>query len=118
MKPSRVIFGTFMAMLVTQTIGSIDSKHRLPAPKQFVAMSVLWGVFFLLADTTLNKIAARLSVLIWLTSMVLGPFGNVAINFLRLIATNFAPTITNKLGVTPGDGTDATDATGTKVFIA
>lgn len=98
-------------MIAVQTIGSIDSKHRLPAPKQFAAISVLWGIFFLLAYTTLNRIAARLSVLVLLTGMVLGPFGKVAINFLRLIATKFAPTqLSSRIG-TPGV-TPAESATG------
>lgn len=107
-----------MAMLVTQTVGTIDSKHRLPAPRQFVAISVLWGILFLAADTTMNKLAARLSALILLTGMVLGPFGKVAINFLNWVATSFTPNFTNIFAsdtVDPGSDTGDTGATGGQI---
>lgn len=97
MKPSRTVQGTYLAMVTTQTVGSVDGKHRLPAPKQFVAISVLWGILFLLADTGFGKIAARLSVLVLLTGMVLGPFGQVAIKFLNKV--------TNEFAITPTSGT-------------
>lgn len=94
MKPGRVIQSTFFLMIVIQTIGSIDSKNRLPAPRQFAAIGVLWGILFLAADSAMNKIAARLSVLVVLTGMVIGPFGKVAIGFLNKVATEFAPEMT------------------------
>lgn len=118
MKPGRVVMSTFFVMLIVQTIGSIDSKQRLPAPRQFVAISVLWGILFLMADTSLNRIAARLSALIVLTGMVLGPFGKVAVSFLNKIAEEFAippvptlPSWAKQSRPTSGD-TDDTDATG------
>lgn len=113
MKPSRVIQSTFFVMIVIQTIGTVDTKHRLPAPRQFVAVSVLWGILFLLADTTMNKLAARLSVLVVLTGMVIGPFGRVAIGFLNAVAKNFQPaqTLRNRFSGTPQVDTGAPDAT-------
>lgn len=97
MKPGRVILSTFFIMIVIQTVGSVDSQNRLPAPRQFVAISVLWGLLFLMAETTLNRVAARLSVLIVLTGMVIGPFGRVAIAFLNKVTEEFA--IDPKMGL-------------------
>lgn len=89
-RPVRVVQSTWIAMLALQSIGSIDMKHRLPAPRQFVAISVLWGILFLMADTGYAKFAARLSVLIVLTAGVVGPFGLKLANWLRSIANQFA----------------------------
>jgi hypothetical protein len=77
-------------MLTLQTIGSVDNKHKLPAPKQYVAISVLWAILFMLADTGLGKLAARLSLLILLTASMLGPFGKRLVDFLNLVSKNFA----------------------------
>lgn len=90
MKPSRLIMSTFFTMIFVQTVGTVDSQNRLPAPRQFVAISVLWGILFLMAGTSAAKIAARLSALIVLTGMVLGPFGKVAIGFLNTVTEKFA----------------------------
>lgn len=88
-RPARVIQATWLLMLALQTIGSVDMKHRLPAPRQFVSISVLWSLLFLAADSGLGRIAARLSVLILLTASVIGPFGTRLVSWLRLIAQNF-----------------------------
>lgn len=118
MKPARVIQTTYFLMLIIQTVGSIDTKERLPAPRQFVAISVLWGLLFLMADTSLNKLAARLSALIVLTGMVIGPFGKVAVKFLNRIASEFAippvPVLPAwaKQSRPTADDTDAPGATG------
>lgn len=113
MKPSRVIESTFFVMILIQTIGSIDAKHKLPAPRQFVAVSVVWGILFLAADTAANKIAARLAVLIVITGMVIGPFGKVAVGFLNKIAQDFQPaqTLRNKFSSTPEPDTGDTGDT-------
>lgn len=109
MKPTRTVMGTYLAMTTVQTVGSIDSVHRLPAPKQFAAISVLWGILFLIADTGFGKLAARLSVLVLLTGMVLGPFGQVAVRFLNKVTNTFA--ITPPSGQ-PTPATDTNPATG------
>lgn len=104
MKPSRVLLGTFLAMIVTQTIGSIDGQHRLPAPRKFVAISTAWGIMFLMADLGFGKLAARLSMLILLTGMVVGPFGATAIGFLNNVSSHFsnAPEGEPGVGGVPG----------------
>jgi len=88
--PARVIQSTWLAMLTLQTIGSVDAKHKLPAPKAYVAISALWGILFLAADTGYAKVAARLSVLVLLTASVLGPFGQRLIALLNTVSTQFA----------------------------
>lgn len=89
-RPRRTILATFHAMLAVQTIGSIDGTHKLPAPRQYVAHTVVWSILFLLADTGLGRLAARLSVLILLTASIVGPFGAKAVGFLSMIAQRFA----------------------------
>lgn len=98
MKPSRVLFATFIAMLSVQTVGSIDAQHRLPPPRKYALISITWGVLFFVADlgTGPRKMAARLALLILLTSMVLGPFGKVAVTFLN--------TVTKLLAIPPDQG--------------
>lgn len=112
MKPSRVIHGTFLVMIIVQTVGNVDSKHRLPAPRQFVAIGVLWGILFLMADTGYAKIAARLSVLVLLTGMIIGPFGKVVVGALTAVATKFQPaeTLRNKFAT---EDTEDTGPSGT-----
>lgn len=87
-----------------QTIGSVDGQHKLPAPKQYVAISVLWGILFLLADTGFGKLAARLSMLVLLTATVLGPFGAKVVGFLNTISDKFAvpPAAPGTPGAGPG----------------
>ena len=88
--PQRTVMSTWLLMLTLQTIGSVDVQHKLPAPKQFVAVSTLWGILFLMADSGLGKLAARLSLLVLLTASVLGPFGQKLVDFLNTVSKNFA----------------------------
>ena len=88
-RPGRVILATFFAMLTLQTVGTIDAKHKLPAPKQFVAISVLWASLFLIADMGYAKAAARFSLLLLLAASVVGPFGQRLIDFVNMIASRF-----------------------------
>lgn len=112
MKPTRVIFGTFFLMIVIQTYNSIDGQHRLPAPRKFVAIGAVWGVLFLMADIGWGKIAARLAMLILLTSLVIGPFGTLLIRFFNTVTNTFAIPPAQDPGVpgTPGTpGVPGTD---------
>ena len=88
--PQRTIIATWLAMLALQSVGSVDSKHRLPAPRQFVAIGALWGILFLVADTGRAKLAARFSMLLLLTATVIGPFGLRVIRLLTQVARRFA----------------------------
>jgi len=104
-------------MILIQTIGTVDAKHKLPAPRQFVAVSVVWGILFLMADTAAKQIAARLAVLIVLTGMVVGPFGKVAVGFLNKISKDFQPaqTLRNKFATAPDAPEDTGSAGGTVI---
>jgi hypothetical protein len=105
MKPTRVIFATFLAMVTVQTVASIDTRHRLPAPKKYAAIGVAWGILFLMVDVGLGKLASRLSLLMLLTGMVIGPFGTLTIKFLNTITNTFAiPPEQDSTGIpgTPG----------------
>lgn len=94
MSPARTISATFWAMVVVQTIGSTDiftaGPRKLPAPKQFVAIGVLWSIFHLFEGTRLERTAAGLSALVLLSAMVLGPFGGVALGFLSYVSSRFS----------------------------
>lgn len=90
MNPQRTVMATWLAMLGLQTIGSVDSQHKLPAPKQYVAIGALWGLLFLMVDTGLARVAARLSVLLLLTASVIGPFGTKFVGLLSQITKTFA----------------------------
>lgn len=104
MRPARTIQSTWIAMLILQTIGTVDTQRRLPAPRQFAAISVLWGMLFLAADTGLGRVASRLSILVLLTASVVGPFGTRFVTFLTTIARQFAanPTTGAITPSTPG----------------
>lgn len=77
-------------MVVLQTFGSVDAQHKLPAPRQYVAIGAVWGILFMLADTGLGRLAARLSLLMLLTASVLGPFGKRFVGIATTIAQRFA----------------------------
>lgn len=104
--PTRTIQTTWLAMLALQTVGAIDGQHKLPAPRQYVAISVLWGAFFLLADTGLSRLVARLSVLMLVTASVIGPFGKKLVDFLDTVSQNFSisPAPTPTPGTAPPQG--------------
>lgn len=88
--PRRTVLATWFAMISFQTIGSVDARHKLPAPKQYVAICVAWCILFFAADTGAGKLASRLSMLILLTGTVAGPFGPRLVSFLQMIAQRFA----------------------------
>jgi hypothetical protein len=82
-------------MVVVQTIGSVDMPGRgvrkMPAPRQYLAIFVTWLVLMFAAsiNSAAERAAAALGWLLVVVGMVVGPFGNQAVDFLRTIATNF-----------------------------
>ena len=96
MNPDRVLRGTFWAMIVVNTIGAIDMPgkgqgRKLPAPRVYVAVVVLWGLFHLAADMfpRAGRTIAIMSGVTVLASMVVGPFGGVLTGFLDKIARQY-----------------------------
>jgi hypothetical protein len=81
-------------MIAVRTIGAIDlpghGPRKLPAPKVYVAIIILWSIFGLIADAGQQRAAAIMSWVTVLTAAVMGPFGNTAISFLKLTAQTFA----------------------------
>ena len=96
MGSKKVLHTTFWAMVVLNTIGSIDPPgsggRKMPAPRVYVAAVVLWSILGLVAEAGSNqaRLAARLSYLVLATGALIGPFGKKLLGFLEGIATNFA----------------------------
>jgi hypothetical protein len=92
--PERTLSSTFWAMVLVQVVGSTDiftpGPRKLPAPKQFVAIGVLWSIFHMAEGTRLARPAAALSALVLLTAMVLGPFGPQFLGFLAYVGQRFS----------------------------
>lgn len=98
MNYDRQLQGSFWLMIALQTIGAIDmpgkGPRKLPAPRTYVAVIVLWSILGLVSDAGAAKAAAVMGWITVLTGAVVGPFG--------LTATNFLTTISSKFGVAPG----------------
>src|ERR1700733_10111096 len=87
-------------MIVFQTIGSIDmpnSKNapysiarKLPAPKMYVAIVVLWSTLHLLADIGKGRAASIIGWVLVLSGMTVGPFGTRFVGFVQTIAQQFS----------------------------
>lgn len=95
MNPERTVSNTFWAMVIVQTLGSVDiftrGPRKMPAPRQFVAIGVVWSVFHMAAESrSFGRLAAHLSILTLLTALVLGPFGTQALAFLDFVGQRFS----------------------------
>lgn len=117
MSPERTVSNTFWAMVLVQTIGSVDiftaGPRKMPAPRQYVAIGVLWSILHMAAGSRFAKAAAHLSILVLLTAMVLGPFGPQFLAFLEYVGQRFslAPATPGGGGsssLTPSPGTTGT----------
>lgn len=102
MNPSGTLSSTFWAMIVVQTIGSSDiftkGPRKLPAPKQFVAIGVLWAIFHLFEGTRYARLASAAAVVTLLAGIVLGPFGGVVLSFLAYVSSRFSLVPASKSG--------------------
>lgn len=84
----KTLAATFLAKLFVDTIGAIDpfgGRIYLPAPARYLATFLLWGVLGIASGFGPNasRVAGRLSAVVLLAAMVLGPFGAKAISFLK-----------------------------------
>lgn len=87
----NVIQLTMWIMILAQTIGSVDMPgtggRKMPAPRQYVAIVILWTILSMIGDTdTWHRPAAVFSILATLTAMVLGPFGQRITSFIGDLA--------------------------------
>lgn len=84
---------SFWFMVLLQTIGSVDmpgsGPRKMPSPRSYLAIIIVWAVLQLLADTGKGRDRAA-SVAGWviiLAGAVSGPFGS-KLNNLITSATN------------------------------
>lgn len=92
---------SFWAMIVLQTLGSVDMPGRgprkMPAPRAYAAIIVTWGVLQLAADMGGERAGRAAKAMAWvivLAGMVVGPFGSLVTNLLNSVANSVAPSET------------------------
>lgn len=91
----KLLSATFIAKLFVDAIGAIDpfgGNVYLPSPRKFLATFMLWGLFGFAAafGRGASVLAGRLSVVVLLTAIVIGPFGGKLVAFLNGV-TRFFP---------------------------
>lgn len=98
----QAVDAAFWTMVVLQSIGSVDmpgkGERKLPAPRAYVSIIVLFSILHLIADAGASRAAGVMAWVTVLFGMVKGPFGNILTNFLNNVATNFG---VNQTGGTP-----------------
>lgn len=86
---------SFWAMIIAQTIGSVDmpgyGQRKMPAPRQYVAIVVTWGVLQLVSGIgeQASRAAAAVGWVLTLAGLVIGPFGKKLVGLFNTVATNF-----------------------------
>jgi hypothetical protein len=97
---------SFWVMILLQTIGSVDmpgqGNRKLPAPRQYAAIIVAWGVLQLVADAGKEQAASTAGWVMVLAGTVVGPFGSRLISFFNTVATKLsnAPVPTSSASTT------------------
>lgn len=80
-------------MVLLQTLGSVDmpgsGPRKMPSPRAYVPIVIVWIGLQLLADTGKQRGAATAGWIIVLTGTVLGPFGQRLIGLLNSVANQF-----------------------------
>lgn len=83
----KVLAATFAAALFIDTLGGIRPAQGiyLPAPARYLATFLLWGLLGLASvfGPRAARAAAQLSLLVLLTSAVIGPAGRRLVSFLN-----------------------------------
>ena len=96
MSDAKTVQTTMWAMILIQTIGSVDlpgsGARKLPSPRAYVAIIVLWSTLTMLAETSASKFASRMAVALVFTGAVVGPFGQRFASFLNTTAHLFPTT--------------------------
>lgn len=93
--PANSLQASFWFMVLLQTIGSVDMPGRgprkMPAPRNYVATMVTWGVLQLVSDMSDRAARAAKSVawVIVLAGMVVGPFGSMISKALTSISNTY-----------------------------
>jgi len=88
------ISAAFWVMVFLQTLGSVDmpgkGDRKMPAPRSYVAIMVLFGTLHLIADAGAQRAASIMAWVTVLTGIIIGPFGTRLSNFYNSVANQFA----------------------------
>lgn len=104
MNPAQTVETTFWAAIALRTIGAVDPKNGpryLPPPSAYVAIYVTWMVLGLFTRTRFARGAAMASLVLTLTTLVLGGAGAKLVGLFQTIAANYqtpGPAPTNPAG--------------------
>ena len=94
---------SFWVAILLQTIGSFDPVHgprKMPAPKAYVTIVIVWAVLRLAADNGRERAASAMGWIVVLTGLVVGPAGQKLVGFFNNVA--------NIYGVSPSSATATT----------
>ena len=86
---------SFWVMMFLQTLGSVDVKNgprKLPAPKAYVPVIIVWAGLQIVADTGRERAASTASWVMVLAGLVLGPAGQRLVGFFSSVANQYGAT--------------------------
>lgn len=99
MSDAKTVQSTMWIMILLQTIGSVDmpgqGARKLPAPRAYVAIAILWTTLAFIAETRYSKFASRMAVALVIAGAVTGPFGKRFVSFIGSAANTFPTTPPN-----------------------
>lgn len=113
MNARRVLQGTFWATIFIQTLGAIDigpkakePKRKMPSPKEYVAIIVVWTILGWVAQLSDNvaKAAATLSGLLLLTTLFYNSVKPDRFTVAGSRLVNFFNKISDTFGIQPPQG--------------
>ena len=67
-----------------------SGERKMPAPRSYVAIIVLFGTLHLIADAGAQRAASVMAWITVLVGLVKGPFGDKLTNFYNVVADKFA----------------------------
>lgn len=111
MNTDTSIQASFWMMVMLQTIGSVDmpgsGARKMPAPRSYMAIIIVWSVLQLGADAGYDRPASVFGWVVVLAGMVLGPFGTKVVNIFTSVANIYGNTGRPpglRFGIGPGFG--------------
>ena len=122
MNPEKSLMASMWVLIIGQTIGGVDlpgsGPRKLPAPRNYVAVIVLWSLMGLAVDAGsagLARATAMFSWLVVLTGMVVGPFGKRFLSVVTDVAKFWPVSAQKNSTVTFGAGSSSVPAGDTLV---
>lgn len=107
MNPERSLFASFWTIVLVNTLGTVDmpmtgGKRLMPAPRNYMAIVVVWGSLGLVADTGSAERGRAAAIVGWVLvatsligNVVQNRSGQIGVAGLRL--TGFINSFTNLL---------------------